>query len=234
MKSNIFYCSLRVGLRALVGTGGLILTLVGCQEAKPRSYSEVSFKPLVPAGQGPMMGGPMVAGNANTPPMMNTSPVDIKVTWTLPENWMIKDSANGMRIGSFGIPDERLLHTGEMDPRAVDVSVVQLAGNAGGFKPNIIRWMGQIGLKSTPEELDELIAKAPHFKTKTGQAGFFVDLTEKLSGDMTQNKTIYGAIISTQDYTVFIKAMGEIERVIKIKNEVKTFSESIAITGPQA
>lgn len=234
MKLNIFYRSLWVELKPILMTGAFLLALLGCQKAQPRQYSEIAFKPLAPTGQSPMMGGPMVAGNGSTAMAMNTSPVDIKVTWKLPEDWMIKDSAIGMRIGSFSIPDERLVNTGELDPRGVDVSVVQLAGNAGGLKPNIIRWMGQIGLKSTPEELDELIAKAAHFKTQTGQEGFFVDLTDKLSGDMTQNKTIYGAIISTQDYTVFIKAMGEIERVIKIKNDVKAFSESISITGPQA
>jgi hypothetical protein len=208
---------------------------MGCQEAKPRTYTEVAFK----ANPGPAMGmgGPMMGGGpmgAGAMPPMNTSPVDIKVTWTLPSDWVVKDSANGMRIGSFGVPDAGLAHTGELDPKAVDVSVVQLAGNAGGLEANIQRWMGQIGLKATPEEMADLIKTAKHFKTKTGQDGMIVDLTEKLSGDMTQSKSIYGAVIATADYTVFIKAMGEIERVVKIKPEVKTFCESISIAGPQS
>jgi len=220
-------------LPILLGAGlGLILT--GCQEPKPRTYSEIAFKPNpAPAGGmgGPMMGGgPMGAGAM---PPMNASPVDIKVTWTLPVGWVVKDSANGMRIGSFGAPDPGLENTGELDPKAVDVSVVQLAGDAGGLKANIQRWMGQIGLKATPEEMDELIKAAKHFKTKTGQDGMLVDLTDKLSGDMTQSKSIYGAIIATADYTVFVKAMGEIERVVKLKPQVKAFCASISIVGPQ-
>jgi hypothetical protein len=213
---------------ALIASG-----LAGCQDPQPRTYTEVAFKPN-PApmagmmGAGPMMGGGMMPG------MTNASPVDIKVTWVLPESWLAKDSANGMRIGSFGIPDPALANMGELDPKAVDVSVVQLAGNAGGLNANIARWMGQVGIKATAEEMESFVKTAPHFKSKTGQDGMFVDLTDKLSGDMTQSKSIYGAVIATPDYTVFIKAMGERERVIQVKAQVKKFCESVSITGPQA
>ncbi len=200
--------------------------LLGCRETQPRSYSEVAFKP----NQNPS--GTMGAGGM--PPMMNASPIDIKVTWTLPEAWIIKDSATGMRVGSFAAPDPELRNTGEMDPSAVDVSVVQLAGDAGGLKANIMRWMGQVGIKATSEEIEAMIKTAGHIKTKSGQDGMLIDLTEKLSGDMTQSKSIYGAIIATDDYTVFVKAMGERERVVKIKSEVKTFCESLIIAGPKA
>jgi hypothetical protein len=183
--------------------------------------------PGAPAGNGPQPGEP-----AAMPPM---AAADIKVTWALPDGWVQKDSALGMRVGSFLAPDPKLMNTGEMDPQAVDVSVVQLAGAAGGLKPNIIRWMGQVGLISTPESLDELIKKAPRFKTKTGQEGMFVDLTDKLSGDMTQSKTIFGAVIPTPDYTVFVKAMGERTRVVANKKKVKAFSQSLSIKkGPEA
>jgi len=236
--------SFKFSLLSILSGLSIPFLLLSCQDPKPRTYSEIIFRPLTNAmSGGPMMGGPMSPGapsagaqatGAMGPGMMNTSPVDIKVTWTLPDTWVVKDSAKGMRIGSFGIPAPELAHTGELDPRGVDVSVIQLAGDAGGLKANVMRWMGQVGIKATPEELEELLRKASHIKTKTKQDGLVIDLTEKLSGDMTQNKTIYGVIISTADYTVFIKAMGEIERVTKNKNEIKTFTESIAITGPQA
>jgi hypothetical protein len=210
-------------------TTGVLLGLVACEESKPRVYAEVGFKPQAP----PMaMAGGMGGGMAMPP--MNASPVDIKVTWELPESWLAKDSANAMRIGSFAASDPSLANMGEADPRAVDVSVVQLAGDAGGLKANLTRWMGQIGLKATPEELDEFIKAAGHFKTRTGQDGIFVDFTEKLSGDMTQSNSIFGAIVQTEDYTVFVKGMGEIAKVVAQKPLITAFCKSLKIEGPKS
>jgi hypothetical protein len=208
---------------------GVLLGLVACEESKPRVYTEVAFKPQVP----PMaMAGGMGGGMAMPP--MNASPVDIKVTWTLPESWQVKDSANAMRIGSFAAMDPSLANMGEVDPHAVDVSVVQLAGDAGGLKANLTRWMGQIGLKATTEELDEFIKAAPHFKTKSGQDGMYVDFTNMLSGDMTQSKSIFGAIVQTEDYTVFVKGMGEIAKVVAQKPIITAFCKSLKIEGPKS
>lgn len=224
-------------LPVLVGLGlamGLSIGLIGCKEKQPRLYSEIAFKPN-PVAAGPMSGG---MGGGNMPPM-NADPIDITVTWKLPERWMVKDSANAMRIGSFYIPDfgvsdSSLVDSGAIDPKAVDVSVIQLGGEAGGLKANINRWMGQVGIKATPEEMDDLIKTAKRFKTKSGQAGLFIDLTDKLSGDMTQSKTIYAGIVTATKYSVFVKAMGERERVVKIKSQLKAFCESLTISGPEA
>lgn len=158
---------------------------------------------------------------------------DIKVTWKLPEGWMPKDSANAMRIGSFAAMDPELAHTGEIDPGAVDVSVVQLGGTAGGLEANIRRWMGQVGLKSPEDGLSGFLAKAQRFRTATGQEGVFIDLTDQLSGDLTQSKTIYGAIVQTEEYTVFVKAMGEFEKVIRQKPAVAAFCKSLRIEEPR-
>ncbi len=217
------------------GLAGLGLALLlGCQDTQPRVYTEVAFKPLAASmPNGPMSGGmgPMAAGGM---PAMSAAPVDIKVTWKLPEGWTTKDSANAMRIGSFAATDPDLANSGEIDPNAVDVSVVQLAGDAGGLKANIMRWMGQVGVKMGPEDLEAFIKAAARFKTASGQEGMFVDLTDKLSGDMTQDKTIYGAIVQTKEYTVFVKAMGEMAKVQRQKPIVKAFSQSLRIEGPKS
>ncbi|MEO6096660.1 MAG: hypothetical protein ABIW76_13560 [Fibrobacteria bacterium] len=183
-------------------------------------------------GMGAPGGGMGGMGGMGTPGM-NSSPVDIKVTWTLPETWIVKDSANAMRIGSFAAQDPALAHTGEMDPKAVDVSVVQLAGNAGGLAANIQRWNGQIGIKMTAEEMEEFVKAGKHFKIASGEDGMFVDLTDKLSGDMTQSKTIFGAVVQTEEYTVFVKAMGEQSKVADQKPLVMAFCKSLKIAGPK-
>ena len=227
MKSPFF----RVVATAFVAIGPA-LGLSGCEETAPRTYTEAAFKPLAAPGMAAPMGGMGAMSGAGMPPM-NTSPVDIKVTWKLPENWAVKDSANAMRIGSFAAQDPALANTGEIDPGAVDVSVVQLAGDAGGLEANIVRWMGQVGLKATPEEMAEFIKAAAHFKTASGQEGMYVDLTDKLSGDMTQSKTIFGAVVQTAEYTVFVKAMGEHAKVVAQKTQVEAFCKSLKIAGPK-
>ncbi|MEO7425834.1 MAG: hypothetical protein ABI036_11655 [Fibrobacteria bacterium] len=220
--------------------GGLtsLIFLTGCEESKARSYSEVVFKPLAAPPGMPGAMGPGGMGNAGAMGAgmggMNTSPVDIKVTWVLPESWLVKDSANAMRIGSFAASDPKFADMGEHDPNAVDVSVVQLAGDAGGLKANIARWMGQVGLKATPEEMEALVKTAPHFKTKSGQDGMYVDLTERLSGDMTQSKSIFGAVVQTNEYTVFVKGMGEISKVVAQKPLIMDFCKSLKIEGPKS
>lgn len=214
-----------------------VLILAGCEDTKPRTYSEVAFKPLAPApgmarmgGMGPMgdMGGAAGMG------AMNAAPIDVKVTWTLPDGWVVKDSANAMRIGSFAAMEPEMAHTGEIDPNAVDVSVVRLAGDAGGLEANIARWMGQIGIKPAGVDMEGFIKAAAKFKAATGQEGMYVDLTEMLSGDMTQSKTIFGAVVQTKEYTVFVKAMGEQTRVEKQKAAVKAFCASLKIEGPKS
>lgn len=207
--------------------GLALLAWSGCGgDPEPRAYSEVAFKELArPAA---------AAGAMGALPPTNASPVDIKVTWELPEGWLIRDSANAMRVGSFAVPDPQFANMGEADPGALDVSVVQLAGDAGGVSANIARWMGQVGLIASREELKAIIDGAAKLKAKTGQEGLYVDFTDRLSGDMTQSKSIFGAIISTPDYTVFVKAMGERERLLKAKAEIKAFCESLSIRGPEA
>jgi hypothetical protein len=112
--------------------------------------------------------------------------------------------------------------------------VVQLAGNAGGLAANIHRWNGQIGIKMSAEEMDEFVKAAKHFRTASGQDGMYVDLTDKLSGDMTQSKTIFGAVVQTEEYTVFVKAMGEQSRMAAQKPLVMDFCKSLRIAGPKS
>lgn len=215
-----------------LGLGALILA--GCEDTKPRVYTEVAFKPLAPPAMAGSMGRMDGMGGAAGMGAMSAAPIDVKVTWTLPTGWVAKDSANAMRIGSFAAMDSALANTGEIDPNAVDVSVVRLAGDAGGLEANIARWMGQVGIKAATADMEGFIRSAAKFKAATGQEGMYVDLTSMLSGDMTQSKTIYGAVVQTSEYTVFVKAMGEFARVERQKANVQAFCKSLRIEGPKS
>ena len=162
-------------------------------------------------------------------PMMNASPVDIDIQWEAPSHWMLKDTGSGMRAGSYGIPDSAFFGMGELNPEAVDVSITHFAGDAGGLGPNTQRWMGQVGIHLDSAALKGFLARAKKFRTQTGDEGMIIDLTEMLSGDLTQSQTIYGAIIPWKGATVFVKAIGERSRVIMAREDIFAFCESLRL-----
>jgi hypothetical protein len=186
--------------------------LAACQSDKPRKYTEIA-----PPSQGKISES------------MNASPVDVSVRWSMPQHWMQKDSASGMRAGSFAIPDSNLAHMGEMDPNAIDVSVTHFAGDAGGLEANIRRWMGQIDVRMDSAGMVDFIAKAERFQTATGESGLYIDLTELLSGDMTQPNSIFGAIVPGKGYTLFVKAMGQRKKVSHERSSIRDFCRSLEL-----
>ncbi len=68
-------------------------------------------------------------------PVAATSHVELD--WKLPSGWIEQPPSN-MRVGSFKIMSKI--------GGSVDVSIVALAGDAGGDLANVNRWRGQIGL----------------------------------------------------------------------------------------
>jgi hypothetical protein len=183
----------------------MLLGVAACRKAdEPRSYVEIEPK----------------TNEARPSAVMNASPVDLDIQWVKPEHWLQKDSSNGMRAATFAIPDSALANTGEISPDAIDVSVTFFAGDAGGIKPNFTRWLGQVSVTLDSARLESLIQAAESFTTQTGEAGMFVDFTELLSGDLTQSKSIFGAIVPGKGYTLFVKGMG-------IRNQIKSERESI-------
>jgi hypothetical protein len=145
----------------------------------------------------------------------------------MPDGWVAQPEGDPLRMAGFWAPDPDLAHTGEADPRAVDVSVVQLEGDAGGLEANVTRWLGQIKIPAA--FADQALAGATPVRAATGQTGILVDLTGMLSGDLTQSQSILGIILQTNGHTVFVKAMGERRRLVKIKPQLLEFCRGLSI-----
>jgi hypothetical protein len=195
-------------LAGVVASTLLVAGLAGCQgdEPQPRRYREIALK----SKNGPVQ--------AEAP---------IRLSWTLPDGWVDQPEGDPLRLAGFWAPDPALAHTGEMDPLAVDVSLVQLAGDAGGLDANVVRWLGQIKIPASYAE--QAIAAAAPVQAATGQRGIVVDFTEMLSGDLTESRSIVGAIIQGDGYTVFVKAMGDKDRLVKIKPQLLEFCAKLNI-----
>jgi len=183
------------------------LILAGCQrEPEPRQYREI-----VTRGENfSLQGNPQA-----------------DMSWTLPEGWSIQPEGDPMRLTGFWAPDPDLVKTGESDPKPVDVSIVQLEGDAGGLEANVTRWLGQIKVPSSFAK--QAIAEAVPVRLASGQQGIVVDFTAFLSGDMTQTESIIGAIVTVEGTSVFVKAMGGRDRLQRLKPQLIAFCESLSV-----
>lgn len=193
----------------LGAVGALLLStaLVSCKnEPEPRRYSEIAAR-----GEGSgLQRGPLS-----------------DISWKLPEGWTVQPEGDPLRLTGFWAPDPELAKAGKPDPDPVDVSIVQLGGMAGGLQANVMRWLGQIGV--APSQAPAAIAAAGHVKTATGQSGVVVDFTNMLSGDMTQSKSIVGAILEVDGTTVFVKAMGQKAKVARLRPQLIAFVKDLSI-----
>ena len=186
-----------------------LLFVSGCNNESPRRYSEIGFR-------------------AKSGPMASTE-APVHISWTLPQDWVEQPGGDPLRVASFLAPDSSTVQNGEMDPKAVDISIVQFAGNAGGPAANIARWMGQLKIPPTPDLVQNTLDHAEPLSVATGQKGMTVDFTGLLGGDMTRTTSIIGAIVSGEDYTVFVKAMGDRDRLLKLKPQLVNFFRTISI-----
>jgi len=163
----------------------------------------------VPADQGasadPHAGLDMSA--MGLPPGMNAAPNNM-FTWNTPQDWK-QVAAGGMRLATF-----HLL----ADEKSIDCSIVFLGGVAGGLEANLRRWMGQLGVKATDDELTSLIASATNIKIKSGQDGKVFDFTTIQSRSQSTDKSMIAVMVTLDEGTLFVKMSGTVDTVSKNKD----------------
>jgi hypothetical protein len=210
-------CYLLTPMRLCFSTASVVTAVVGfsailsaCdRDSKPRYYSEVAFR-------------------AKASPMAAVD-IPIHITWTLPSGWIEQPGSDPLRIASFLAADSSVADSVGIDPNAVDISIVQFGGMAGGVEANISRWMGQAKILPSPELVQKVLAEADSFDISSGQKALVVDFTGLLAGDMTQTTSILGVIIRGDGYTVFVKAMGDRDRLATLKPQFLNFCHSVSI-----
>ncbi|MBV9079599.1 MAG: hypothetical protein JO102_00605 [Elusimicrobia bacterium] len=121
------------------------------------------------------------------------------VHWKAPAGWK-ENPPSQMRAGSF---------TASANGQPIDISVVALAGDAGGELANVNRWRGQLSLPPVDEAALKDIARpataGPHKIT----------LVEFSSEDGARR--LLAAILARPDKTWFFKATGDTGAVKSIK-----------------
>jgi len=125
----------------------------------------------------------------------------------VPDAWK-QEAGGGMRLATFHLIS---------DAKAIDCSIVTLGGVAGGLEANLRRWMGQIGVQATADELTHLIATAPSTTIKTGQEGKIFDFTSIQSKSLPTDKSMIVVMVTLDEATLFVKMAGTVDTVGKNK-----------------
>jgi hypothetical protein len=139
---------------------------------------------------------------------MNSS-MNSMFTWAAPQGWK-EEAGGGMRLATFHLLS---------DTKAIDCSIVSLGAMAGGLEANLRRWMGQIGVQATPDELSSLISSAPSTKIKTGQEGKIFDFTSLQSKVKLTDKSMIVVMVMMDEATLFVKMTGTVDTVGKNKTD---------------
>lgn len=185
-----------------------MLALAGCRDTaeNPVASPRDAAKPAIASGAAPESPAPPQAkGGAPAPAVAipgAAAPSEAHFTWTLPAGWS-QGAERPVRLASFEVKD---------NPQ-IDVSLIMLAGNAGGKKDNIKRWYGQLG-QQPPD--DDALAKLQTIKI-LGIDSPLVEVSGNFGGGMggeaIQNATLLGAICEMPEQALFIKMTGPAEGV---------------------
>ncbi len=125
------------------------------------------------------------------------------LTWEIPTGWR-QVAGEGMRVVTFQLIS---------DAKAIDCSIVALGRMAGTLEANLRRWMGQIQLQASSQELKTLIDAAASVRIKSGQEAHIFDFT-----NLPSDQSMIVSMITMEDATVFVKMTGSVVLVKENKN----------------
>jgi hypothetical protein len=172
-----------------------LILLIGCRKDTIETYDvpkEISVS--MTAGMPGDLGGP------------DASTRDIE--WKVPAGWQ-EQNPSDMRLGSFLIKGA--------NGQAADMSVIPLAGDAGGDLANVNRWRGQIQL--SPLTAADLSAQSETI-APGGRRMIYVNF-------VGGKKRLLAAIYHRNGRTWFFKMLGEDQTVLESKRAFMQFLKSL-------
>jgi hypothetical protein len=141
------------------------------------------------------------------PPMAPEPTTDEKLAYDTPPGWQ-NLPASGMRLAAFKATD---------GDKSAEVTIIPLAGAAGGLLANVNRWRDQIGLPATT---DTALRKEATMLDSPAGSVVFVDL------DGPKGRTLGGTLLHGGK-SWFVKMTGPSDLVGKQKPAFETFVKSL-------
>lgn len=181
-----------------LGSCGVLAFLCACDgtdQIKTYRVAKESAPAMPPAAAAPAT-DPMAPGAALPEGM--APPPPSQVTDTPPAGWERKP-ASSMRLASYSVKGGK---GGE-----ADVSLIVLAGAAGGPLDNVNRWLSQLSQPPVTEE--KLATMAQHVKSPLGDVLVF-DLR---GAETSKDERILAGLVTRGDKSYFFKMRGPLELV---------------------
>lgn len=110
-----------------------------------------------------------------------------------------------------------------------ECTIIPLAGEAGGIRGNVERWLNQLALPPlTGKNLERFLDGSPKWKSADGWPALAFDFTTLAAAD-SDSDPISGmaAMIRAPGETVFIKITGDRERIIENRERFLALCRSI-------
>jgi len=140
------------------------------------------------------------------------------LVWQTPPAWQ-ELPGDGIRLAAFRY---------EQGDRRVETTVVMLGGIAGGVEANVVRWLDQIGLQLTGDELAQFLAGGEQITTGDGMPLTMYDFTRLAS---TGGDSILAAVGPVGEQTLFVKMSGHESLVAAARTDFMSLVESLGVVG---
>jgi hypothetical protein len=140
--------------------------------------------------------------------------------YAAPAGWKEVSDSGGMRVAAFEVSE---------GAQRAEVTIVPLAGQAGGSLENIKRWRGQLKLEPVG---DDQLQKEIRQLQVDGEAAQYVDLVGPESAGRERER-ILAVIVVRGDQTWFFKMKGPAELVGKQKPAFEAFVKSVRFGAGQ-
>jgi hypothetical protein len=182
----------------------VLLVCAGCRRAEVTHYQtrKAADTTLASAAPGPMMGG---ASSDIAPP---PQPASGGLKWTLPNGWT-QTAGSGMRYATI-----------KPTVAGLDVSVVVLAGPAGGELANVNRWRGQLGLQ--PMDENALASTRSSVRAKAGALTVY-----EFASEGAKKTRMVAALLEADGSTWFVKMLGDDAKVAAARSDFNHLLRSL-------
>lgn len=119
------------------------------------------------------------------------------LVWQLPKGWTAQPGS-GMYYAIIKTSAE---------PNASEIGVLALPGEAGGLQANTERWMGQLGIKASAEDVSSMLSKSRRFKSTGNLDVTLLDFSPMVKED--DGSSMMVAIAKPAGDSYFIKMVGK-------------------------
>lgn len=140
------------------------------------------------------------------------------LVWQTPPAWQ-ELPGDGIRLAAFRF---------EQGDRRVETTVVMLGGAAGGVEANVVRWLDQLGLQLTGEELAQFLAGGETVAARGGIPLTVYDFTRLASPD---GDSILAAVGPVLDQTLFVKMTGDGSLVAAARADFMSLVASLGVAS---